>query len=303
MGATASGKTSLALDLAHRLDPSGECIVADSMQIYRGMNIGTASPTALEQSQVPHHLLDIVEPGNDGFTVANFAELANAAIDDIRARGRTPIIVGGTHLYIRALLEGVFEGPKGDPTLRAELAEQSVDQLRVELETCDPLAAETIHPNDRRRTVRAIEVFRLTGKPISSHQQEWAESITPRIDAMIVGLDWEAEPLNRRINERVREMMQQGFLEEVQRLREGSIGVQAAEAVGYRELLGVLEQTMSLETAIERIKIRSRRYAKQQRTWLRRFKVVPQSLWLEAQGQSAEELGRQAADWICAELH
>lgn len=298
MGPTASGKTTLALDLAERLPSGGECIVADSMQIYRGMDVGTASPTAEERDRAPHHLLDIVEPALDGFTVADFAVRANESIDEIRSRGRTPIVVGGTHLYIRALLEGVFEGPKGDPELRATLEQTDNQSLRVELEACDSAAAERIHPNDRRRTIRAVEVFRLSGVPISVHQSQWADTIKPRDDALIIGLEWSTESLNRRINERVRAMMAGGFLEEVERLRRAPMGRQASEAVGYRELSAVLEGSTTLEDAVEAIKIRSRKYAKQQRTWLRRFRAMPRSLWLAAEDRSPTDLLEEAFVWL-----
>jgi tRNA dimethylallyltransferase len=301
MGPTASGKTPLALALSEGLPTGGECIVADSMQIYRGMDIGTASPTAEERARSPHHLLDIAEPCADGFTVADFALCANEAIEAIRSRGRTPIVVGGTHLYIRALLEGVFDGPKGDPEIRAALEQTDTNALRVELEACDPAASEQIHVNDRRRSIRAIEVFRLTGVPISVHQSQWAATIEPRDDALIIGLEWATDRLNRRINERVRTMMANGFLDEVKRLRCTPMGRQASEAVGYRELSSVLEGSVALDDAVEAIKIRSRQYAKQQRTWLRRFRATPRSLWLTADDRSTADLAGEALGWIEAQ--
>lgn len=301
LGPTASGKTDLAVAIAEGLVPNGECIIADSMQIYRGMDVGTASPSPESTARVPHHLLDVADPTEDGFTVAEFARRATAAIDSIRGRNGWPIVVGGTNLYIRAILEGLFEGPASDEAIRGELTALGPAQRRAMLEACDPPAAERIHPNDHRRTIRAIEVFRLTGQPISALQRQWADAFTPRSDALLIGLEWPVEALNLRINERVRAMMKAGFHEEVRRLstlKPNGLGAQAREAVGYRELLATLEGSMSLEDATEQIKIRSRRYAKQQRTWLRRFKAVPGSLWMAAEGRATEDLAAEALGWI-----
>lgn len=299
LGPTASGKTELSLSLARELPGGGECVIADSMQIYRGMNIGTASPNHEERNSVPHHLLDIADPSEDGYSVSQWCAEAEAAITSIRSRNRWPIIVGGTNLYIRALLEGVFEGPKANPEIRAELDALSNEELRLRLETNDPEAALRIHPNDRRRTSRALEVFKLTGQRISEQQVEWSAQITPRSDALIIGLQWPVEDLNRRINSRVGQMMKDGFLDEVKELIDaGGLGSQACEAVGYRELAEAIAGTMSLEEAIEQIKIRTRRFAKQQRTWLRRFQAIPQSLWLNAKESSSENLSLASRAWI-----
>ena len=177
VGPTAGGKTSLSVDLAIRLPGGGECISADSMQVYRGMDIGTAKPTHEERRGVPHHLLDVADPSTDGFTVAEWREQADEAVADIRSRGLWPIVVGGTNLYVRALLEGVFEGPAADPAIRAELEAMEPEKLRSMLEELDPVSAERIHPNDQRRTIRALEVHRLSGQTLSSQQQQWSEVI------------------------------------------------------------------------------------------------------------------------------
>jgi tRNA dimethylallyltransferase len=282
VGPTAGGKTSLSIELALRLD--GECISADSMQVYRGMDIGTAKPSVAERRGVPHHLLDIADPSEDGFTVDDWLERATEAIAAIRGRGRTPIVVGGTNLYVRALLEGLFEGPEPDPALRAALDATPIEVLRAELLGCDPQAASRIHANDRRRTIRAIEVFRLSGRPLSAWQTQWSEDLRSRVrpDAFLVGLDWPVEAINRRMNARVRQMFEGGLLDEVDRLALRGFGRQAREAVGYEEALAFREGRCTLEEAIERTKIRTRRYGKQQRTWLRRFRGIPNALWLDA---------------------
>ncbi len=282
VGPTAGGKTALSIELALRI--GGECVSADSMQVYRGMDIGTAKPTIAERRGVPHHLLDIADPSEDGFTVDAWLDHATEAIAAIRARGRTPIVVGGTNLYVRALLEGLFDGPEPDPALRAALDATDIADLRAELLRIDPKAASRIHANDRRRTVRAIEVFRLSGRPLSEHQTQWSDDLGSRVrpDAFVVGLDWPVEAINRRMNARVRLMFEGGLMEEVERLAERGLGRQAREAVGYEEVLALRAGTISREEAIERTKIRTRRYGKQQRTWLRRFRGIPNALWIDA---------------------
>lgn len=282
VGPTAGGKTALSIELALRL--GGECISADSMQVYRGMDIGTAKPSPAERRGVPHHLLDIVEAGDDGFTVDDWLERCEAAIVEIRARGRVPIVVGGTNLYVRALLEGLFKGPEPDPALRRELEAMPLPTLRAELLRVDPKAAERIHPNDLRRTVRALEVYRLSGRPLSQHQTQWSENLRGNVrpDAFLVGLDWPVDLINRRMNARVKGMYEGGLIEEVKALRERGLGRQAREAVGYGEVIELLAGKRTLEEAVEETKIRTRRYGKQQRTWLRRFRGLPRSVWIDA---------------------
>lgn len=272
MGATASGKTALAVAVARRLIESGtpaEVISADSVQVYRGMDIGSAKPDAEERAGVPHRLIDVCDP-RDRFTVKDWLDAAEAAVAEIRQSGGVPIIAGGTHLYMKAFLEGLFEGPEPDPDLRAKLSAAPLEQLRAELERADPAAAERIHPADRRRTVRALEVHRLTGIPISEHQTQWDRG--RRDDAVVVRLTWDTPELNRRINARVKQMMHAGFLDEVRALIEAdALGEQAREALGYKQLAAHLRGACSLEDAVERIKIDTRRFAKNQRTWLRRL--------------------------------
>jgi tRNA dimethylallyltransferase len=282
-GPTAGGKSDLAVDVALAFAASGtpgEVVSADSVQTYRGMDIGSGKPTIAERRGVPHHLIDIAEPG-EPFTVSDWLDAARRAVEDVKGRGGVPVVVGGTHLYIKAFLEGLFEGPEPDPALREELRGLGAGRLRAELERVDPAAAARIHPNDERRTVRALEVYRQTGRPISEHQRQWDRGA--RADCVLVGLEWPAEVLARRINARVRAMMEAGLLEETRALwMGGRLGTQAREALGYRQLLEHLEGRCSLEEAVEQIKIETRRFAKQQRTWIRRLKAVPGSVWIDA---------------------
>jgi tRNA dimethylallyltransferase len=292
IGPTAGGKSDLAVEVALRLGGgapgAAEVITADSVQIYRGLDVGSAKPSAAERREVPHHLIDIVEP-TEAFTVSDWLAAAERAIGGIRARDLTPVLAGGTHLYIKAFLDGLFEGPEPDPILREELRARGLPALRAELQRVDPAAAARIHANDERRTIRALEVYHQTGIPISTHQRQWDAGRTRR-DCVVVGLDWPAELLNRRINARVRQMMDAGLLEEVRGLhRTGRLGPQAREALGYKQLVGHLEGRATLEEAVEAIKIETRRFAKNQRTWLRRLRTTPGSVWIDAETTPREE--------------
>ncbi len=292
LGPTAGGKTRLSIDLANAI--GGECICADSMQVYRGMDIGTAKPTAEERAQAVHHLLDIADPAEENFSVDTWLGRAEQVIADVRKRGLYPIVVGGTNLYIKALLSGLFEGPEPDAALRTRLQAMDEDALRMRLLEVDPVAAERIHRNDRKRMIRAIEVYELTGKPLSEHQSQW-ESGNIRKDVRIIGLEYPAEAINPRINARVRQMIDEGLVEEVKSLHDaGKLGLQAREALGYKQIVDYLEGRCALDYAIEQIKIRTRRYAKQQRTWLRRFRLHPHSRWLQAGSATLEQLLEQA---------
>jgi len=302
LGPTASGKTELSLRLAERLPGGGECVCADSMQVYRGMDIGTAKPGPEERARAPHHLLDVVDPSDESFSVERWLRLAEASIAEITSRGRWPIVVGGTNLYVKSLIDGLFDGPPADEALRAELAALSLDELRERLEAVDPAAAERIHRNDRRRSIRAIEVHAATGQPISSLQSQWDREEVARADdsapsdcdrpaLRIIGLELPVETQNRRINDRVRQMVADGLVEEVRALHDaGVLGRQAVEALGYRQLVDHFEGRCSLEEAIEQTKIRTRRYAKQQRTWLRRFRVLPSARFFATAGDVTESL-------------
>ncbi|MGA1044443.1 MAG: tRNA (adenosine(37)-N6)-dimethylallyltransferase MiaA [Phycisphaerales bacterium] len=286
LGTTASGKSELSLQLAERLPSGGEIVSADSMQVWRGLDIGTAKPSAEDRARTPHHLIDLVDPHDleSRFNVAEWLAAAESTIAAIETRGRVPIVVGGTHLYVQALLAGLFEGPSADPALRRAIEREPTESLREELVRVDPESAARIHSADRRRTLRAVEVFRATGRPISQWQAQWESegtALSRRI--RIVAIDRPLDVANARINRRTKAMIEAGWLEEVRGLVEaGPLHRQAAEAVGYRQLAEVLAGRMRLADAVEEIKIRTRRYAKQQRTWLKRFRARPGSILVEA---------------------
>ena len=296
LGPTAGGKTSLAISLANQLDGGGECICADSMQIYKNMNIGTAKPTQEEQAQAIHHLVNIVDPSEDGFTVESWLTRAEQAIEDIRARGKWPIVVGGTNLYVQSLLFGLFDGPDCDQEKRDALNAEPNTLLQERLHALDPEAAERIHINDKRRLIRAIEVCEATGYPLSSLQSQWGKPM-PREDAIMIGLTWPVKTINRRINARVRAMFDEGFLDEVN-LLQGTLGKQASEALGYKQLLAHIRGECTLEEAKERVKILTRRYAKQQRTWLRRFQVLPSAHFIDMGDKGMQYAAEQALTYI-----
>lgn len=284
VGPTAGGKSALGVEVSMRIGSGGEVVSADSMQVYRGMDVGTAKPTSDERAGVVHHLIDVREP-EQPFSVDEWLGMAEGAISDVRTRGKTPVVVGGTLLYAKTLLEGLFEGPASDPALRAALNAMDPHERRAELERIDPSAAARIHFNDVRRTVRALEVYRLTGRPISVQQQEW-DAGRVRADALLVGLEWPTEEINRRINSRVRQMVDRGLVEEVRELwSKGRLGPQAREALGYKQLIAAFERgggTVVVGEAIEQIKVETRRFAKNQRTWLRRLRTTPGSVWIDA---------------------
>jgi tRNA dimethylallyltransferase len=274
LGPTASGKSDLALRTARRL--GAEILSVDSMQVYRGMDIGTAKPTAAERAQVPHHLLDVVDP-DQTFTVARFVELADTVIADAARRGVRLIAVGGTPLYFMALFRGLFAGPGADPALRQRLSALGNAELHRRLAQADPAAAARIHANDTKRLVRALEVLELTGRPISDWQRQWEGP--PRHPAVWVGLHWDREALNRRINARARAMLAAGWLEEARGplARYGELSPTAAEAAGYGELFAHLRGRCSLDEAVEQIKMATRQLARRQIKWFRRF---PEVTWL-----------------------
>lgn len=276
LGCTACGKGALARALAARLD--AEIVSVDSMKVYRGMDIGSAKPTAAQRAACPHHLIDVADPWAP-FSAARFVRLADEAIDGAHRRGRAVIAVGGTTLYFKCLHEGLFEGPSADPefraALRARAAREGAAPLHAELARVDPPAAQRIHPNDLRRIERALEVWRVAGVPISALQRQWdgAAVRRPDWDWRIVTLWREREDASRRINARVRRMVADGLVEEARRLWSDprGVGPQARQAVGYAQLFEHFEGRSSLDEAIERTKILSRRLAKNQRTWLRRI--------------------------------
>jgi tRNA dimethylallyltransferase len=275
LGVTASGKGKLAFALAKSLD--AEIISIDSMKVYRRMDIGTAKPPKENRDQIPHHLIDVVEPG-DSFSVARFLELAQAAVDDIKKRNKPVVAVGGTALYIKSLLYGLFEGPGADEQIRDELKTQAhaegLDKLYAQLQKIDPATAAKISANDPRRIIRALEVYKLTGKPISSFQQQWDANASQ--DWTIIGLRREKTEESKRINARVKKMIDAGLVDEIKQLLAEPIPLskQARSAIGYAEIINHLAGQTTLDDAIELIKKNTRKLAKAQRTWFKTFKNV-----------------------------
>nr|WP_093884191.1 tRNA (adenosine(37)-N6)-dimethylallyltransferase MiaA [Syntrophus gentianae] len=281
MGPTAVGKTGTAIALAKLCD--GEIVSADSMQVYRHMDIGTAKPTPAEQGLVPHHLIDIVNP-DEAFSAASYMERARAAIADLHRQGKGIVVAGGTGLYIRALLGGLFDGPGADEVLRrfyaAILEREGKPGLYEILKSKDSRAAATIHPNDAARMVRALEVLELTGVSIVDQQQDHGFAQRP-YKVLKIGLRVERPLLYERIEARTDQMMAQGFLEEVQRLLEMGFSedLKPMQALGYRQLVRVLKGTLELEEAVRSIKRETRHYAKRQLTW---FGADPEISWFDA---------------------
>ena len=283
LGPTASGKSELALRIARTTH--AEILSMDSMQVYRGMDIGTAKPTAAEQAAIRHHLIDQVNP-DEAYTVARFVESADAVIADASRRGTPLIATGGTPLYYKSLFEGLFDGPSADPALRDKLGKLGNEELVRRLKLADPDAAARIHLNDSKRLIRALEVFELTGKSITSFQQEWGVGRS-RHTATWVGLDWDRDALNRRINARVKAMLNAGWIEETRALlhRYGELSLTAAGATGYRELIDHIQGRMKLEDAVEEIKSATRQLARKQMKWFRRF---PNVTWIKGDRLSDE---------------
>lgn len=269
VGPTASGKSRLALDLARAA--GGEVLSADSQQVYRGMDIGTGKVSAAERALVPHHLIDVCDPDQE-MTAARFTEMADRAIADAAAR-RVPVVVaGGTGLYVRALLLGLFAGPPADPALRARLRAEGLAALWQRLADDDPASAARIDRNDEKRIVRALEVLELTGEPMSRHQERHDHrQVEPRYRARLVGLDPPRPELYRRIDTRVDEMMAAGFLDEVRRLRAAGYRpeLRSQAAIGYAELHRHLDGVLPLGETIRLIQRNSRHYARRQLSWYR----------------------------------
>jgi tRNA dimethylallyltransferase len=285
-GPTASGKSALALELAKQF--GGEIICADSLTIYRGLDIGSAKPTKEQQAQVPHHLLDIRNP-DQGFTVADFIREAGTAIRDVISRNRPPIITGGTGLYIRALLGGLSEAPGEDLEIRQELQElaskNGPEALLEQLKEVDPATAAKLPPGNLVRIIRALEVYRKTGIPLSEHQAR--HSFSERAyDALQICLDLPREELYRRVELRVDQMFRDGLADEVSGLLAAGYSpeLKPLSAIGYRETVEFLQHRCSLDEAIRLIKQNTRHYAKRQLTWFRR---EPEMLWIAYPEKSA----------------
>lgn len=280
LGVTASGKSRLAFDLAEFID--AEIISIDSMKVYRRMDIGTAKPPKEARQRIKYHLIDIVEP-SDSFSVGAFIDAASDAMRQISRRNSKIVAVGGTALYIKSLLYGLFDGAGTDEHIRTKLRErvgaEGLAELHRELTKIDPAAAERINPNDAKRIIRALEVYQLTGIPISSFQRQW-EQRQMKHDWTIIGLRREKADASSRINRRVKKMISDGLVDEVKSLldEDKPISKQARCAIGYAEIIEHLNGRMSLEDAVEAIKINTRRLAKGQRTWFKTFQNVH---WLD----------------------
>ena len=276
-GPTAVGKSEIALALAEKI--GGEIISADSMQVYRGLDIGTAKPSPAERARVPHHLLDVCDLA-EAFDAAQFVHRAQSAVAEIQARHRTPVFCGGTGLYFKALLDGLGEAPATDPQLRAEIEATPLEKLLAELHVCDPVTFEKIDRQNPRRVIRAIEVIRLTGKPFSAQRAEW-ESQAQGSKAQNFFVLWRhPADLHARINVRVDEMFRRGLVAETARLLQHGLGENktALQAIGYRQVVEHLRGERDLAATVELVKIRTRQFAKRQLTWFRRH-AHPQ--WIE----------------------
>lgn len=299
VGPTAVGKTSLSIDLAKRFN--GEIISGDSMQVYRGLDIGTAKVTEEEMAGIPHHLIDVRDI-DESYSAADFQVTARQAIQDISRRGKLPIIVGGTGLYIQSLLWDYKLGSEGEPeddSLRKELeayaTEKGNQALWEKLQTQDPLAAEKIHYNNRKKMIRALEVFQLTGHSILAPKEQPQKFY----DSFLIGLNTDRAVLYDRINQRVDLMVEQGLLNEAKQLAE-TPDVQAAQGIGYKELFPYFSGEISLDTALEEIKLHSRRYAKRQLTWFRNRMSVH---WYDLvhQPETIKEIETDIAKWLIDE--
>ena len=288
-GQTATGKERLAVAVAERL--GGEILSADSMKVYRGMDIGTAKAPPDVRRKVPHHLVDVADPGPGsngagapGFSTARWVELADAAVADASARGRVAIVSGGTALYLKVLLEGLFEGPAADEQVRARLSAEAeangADALHRRLAQVDAEAAGRIHPNDLRRIVRALEVWELTGSPISALQTQWGNR-RGHYRALLVAIRRSPQDLGRRIEARIHRMAAAGLLDEVRRLAEqpGGLPPGPRQALGYAEVLEHLAGRITWDETLEAIRLHTRQFARAQMKWLRRFEGL---VWLDA---------------------
>ncbi len=273
VGPTASGKTALAAHLARALD--GEVVSADSMQLYQGMDIGTAKPTEEEMCGVPHHMLSVCPP-TEAFSAGRYVEMAVPIVDEILSRGRMAILAGGTGLYIDSLIAGRDFAPRPEDGFRERLETLDTPTLRARLEAVDPASAARLPDADRRRMIRALEIFHYTGETIAVHDAR-TRALPPRYDATWIGLDFaDRAKLYARIDRRVELMMEQGLLDEVRNLLRSGIPetATALQAIGYKEPLAALRGEMTMDEAVALIQQQSRRYAKRQRTWFRRNQAI-----------------------------
>ena len=290
-GPTASGKTALSIALAKEL--GAEIVSCDSMQVYKRMDIGTAKPTAEEMDNIPHHMLSVAEPWED-FSVGKYCDMATPIVDDIIARGKTAIIVGGTGLYMDALIRGNAFAPCPSTGCRERLeklaSEEGIEAVIEQLRAVDPESAERLHPSDQKRIIRAMEVYLETGKTITQHNLE-TQQIPPRYNPVWFALeDADRVTLYERIDRRVEEMLRQGLLEEIKSLLAEGVPEKctAMQAIGYKEFVDALAGRRSIETAMELVQQASRKYAKRQLTWFRRNSAIH---WLRREpGEGTSEI-------------
>ena len=283
VGPTASGKTKMGVAIAKRF--GGEVVSVDSMQIYRGMTIGTAAPTAEEMEGVPHHMIAVADP-SESWSVARYVREADPCVQDILRRGKFPVLVGGTGLWLDALVRGTdfAEGCQGGAirtALQERMAREGAAALLAELRQIDPAAAEKLHLKDEKRIIRALEVWQETGETITDHDRRTREQ-PPRYDAVTIGLDFaHRQDLRDRIDARVDRMVEQGLLREVRALLSSGLSPDATalQAIGYKQFLAVERGERTEAEAVEEVKLRSRQYAKRQLTWLRRNKDVHWIIW------------------------
>ncbi|MCH7485234.1 MAG: tRNA (adenosine(37)-N6)-dimethylallyltransferase MiaA [Chloroflexi bacterium] len=294
VGATATGKTALAIEIARRLGGEFEAVNADSRQVYRYLDIGTAKPTAAERAALPHRLIDVVEP-DDTFSLGLWLELAKEALEEVWEQGRVPVVVGGTGQYVWALLEG-WRVPRVPPqeALRREMEARPPEELLAELRRIDPESQEFIQPNNVRRVIRALEVYHTTGKPLS----HWRTKDAPRFESLVIGLRMAREALYERIDARVEAMMASGFAEEVQGLVNRGYGCElpSMSGIGYGELCAHLRGETSLDEAVARTKTGTQRLSRHQNTW---FKAGDERIrWIEADEGASETAAEIAAEWL-----
>ncbi len=285
-GPTAVGKSGIALCLAKQL--GGEIVSVDSMQVYRGMDIGTAKPSPADRACVPHHLIDVVDIARP-FDAAQFIAGAQRAVADIQSRGRVPILCGGTGLYFKAFLEGLGQSPPADPALRLKLEATPLPELLEELARCDPTTYERIDRRNPRRVIRAVEVIRLTGKPFSAQRAKWQPStLDPQPSTRCVGLARSMADLHQRISARVEAMFRQGWVAETEQLLARGLAQNrtAMQALGYRQIVEHLRGERSLPKTIELVKIRTNQFAKRQMTWFRRQLALT---WIQLEPQTRAE--------------
>jgi tRNA dimethylallyltransferase len=274
-GPTASGKTAAGVALARRLD--AEVLALDSMTVYRGMDIGTAKPSLIERGGIPHHLIDVIDPWEKA-SVSGYREMAQRAAGEVERRGKRVLFVGGTPLYLKALLRGLFNGPGADIELRRRLEQEADEQgepaLHDRLASLDPVTAARLHPRDRRRVIRALEVVELSGRPLYALQTQHGQPAPA--DVPVFALDLPRASLHERINRRVLQFFDAGFVDEVRTLQSGPRPLcdVAAQAIGYREVIALLAGEATTELAVRQIQARTRQFAKRQATWFRGLEEV-----------------------------